>query len=174
MARGRVLLFVGVLLVSAGCDQATKRLAIDRLDGAPPISLAGDAVRFELTANPGGFLSLGSGLPSELRRLVFLVLAPACVLLVCALALRSRSVSAAAMAGLGLVAGGGLGNWLDRLQAGAVTDFVSLGVGGLWTGIFNLADVAVVAGVVWLACARSDGPSQRSPSERPEAEGPER
>ena len=55
--------------------------------------------------------------------------------------------------GLGLVAGGGVANWIDRLVAGAVTDFVSLGVGGLRTGIFNLADLSVLAGVAVLLLA---------------------
>ena len=36
------------------------------------------------------------------------------------------------------------------LHDGAVTDFVSIGVGSLRTGIFNLADLAVVAGVCLL------------------------
>jgi lipoprotein signal peptidase len=50
------LAFAAVLLFSAGCDQATKRIAVDQLAASPPISLAGDLVRFELAANPGGFL----------------------------------------------------------------------------------------------------------------------
>ena len=33
------------------------------------------------------------------------------------------------------------------MNGGAVTDFVSLGFGPLRTGIFNVADVAVIAGV---------------------------
>jgi len=160
--RTRALVFVAVLLLSVGCDQATKRLAVDRLDGAPPISLAGDVIRFQLTANPGGFLSLGAHLPPSLQRVVFVVIVPVCLVLVCALALRSRALSVLALAGLGLVVGGGLGNWLDRVrEAGAVTDFVSLGVGSLRTGIFNVADVAIVAGVVLLSLARSGGGSDR-------------
>jgi signal peptidase II len=159
MRRRHVLVFVAVLLFSAGCDQATKQLAIDRLAGAAPISLAGDAVRFELAANPGGFLSLGARLPEAARRVVFVVAVPAALLVVCGLALRSRSLSALAAAGLGLVAGGGIGNWLDRvLDAGVVTDFVSVGVGGLRTGIFNVADVAVMAGVALLLLARPGDP----------------
>lgn len=159
MRRRHLLLFLGVLLFSAGCDQATKRIAFDRLAGAPPVSLAGDAVRFELAANPGGFLSLGARLPGEARRLVFVVLVPATLLVVCALVLRSRTVSALAVTGLGLVVGGGIGNWLDRLlRDGAVTDFVSVGLGGLRTGIFNVADVAVMAGVALLLFARTDDP----------------
>lgn len=157
--RGRTLVFVTVLLLAVGCDQATKQIALERLDGAPPISLAGDAIRFELAANTGGFLSLGAGLPPAWQRLVFVVFVPACLLVVVALVLRSRVVSAAAMAGLGLVVGGGLGNWLDRVGAGAVTDFVSVGVGGLRTGIFNVADVAIIAGVLLLALVRSEGPA---------------
>lgn len=156
MRRRLLLVFAAVLLFSVGCDQATKRLAIDRLEGAAPISLAGDAVRFELAANPGGFLSLGAQLPEAVRRVVFVVAVPVALLVVCGLALRSRSLSALAAVGLGLVAGGGIGNWLDRVvTAGHVTDFVSVGVGGLRTGIFNVADVAVMAGVALLLLARS-------------------
>lgn len=157
-----LLAFAAVLVFAAGCDQATKRIAVDRLAAAPPLSLAGDVVRFELAANPGGFLSLGAQLPDGARRLVFVALVPALLLGLCALALRARPVSAGTAAALGLVAGGGLGNWLDRVREGAVTDFVSLGVGGLRTGIFNVADVAVIAGVLLLAFARAgDGPERR-------------
>jgi signal peptidase II len=161
----RALLFVALLVASAGCDQATKRLAIERLDGVPPISLAGDTVRFELRANTGGFLSLGDGLPRGLQRLVFVGLVPLVLLLVCVLTLRSGALSAQAVAGLGLVAGGGLGNWLDRVgEAGAVTDFVSIGLGGLRTGVFNVADVAIVAGIVLLALARCGPEPERTPA----------
>lgn len=164
--RRSLLFFIAVLVFAAGCDQATKQLAIDRLAGAPPVSLAGDAVRFELAANPGGFLSLGARLPLTARRVVFLALVPALVLLAAVLALRSRGLSAHAVAGLGLMAGGGFGNWIDRaVHAGVVTDFVSLGCGGLRTGIFNAADVAIVAGALLLACTRSG-----IAAERPEAE----
>jgi len=165
----RALVFVALLLASVGCDQATKRLAIERLEGAPPISLVGDTVRFELRANTGGFLSLGAGLPAPLQRVVFVGLVPLVLLVVCALALRAGPLSAQAVAGLGLVAGGGLGNWLDRVRdAGAVTDFVSIGLGGLRTGVFNGADVAIVVGIVLLALARS-GRAPEAGAPAPEA-----
>lgn len=47
----------------------------------------------------------------------------------------------------GLLAGGALGNLADRIRADAVTDYVQV---GSWPA-FNLADVAVTAGVVVLA-----------------------
>jgi signal peptidase II len=151
--RARGLVFLATLLASAGCDQAAKHVAREVLAGIPAVSLAADTVRFELALNPGGFLSLGAGLPEEVRSLFFLVVVPLGLLLVCVLLLRAGPLSGATLVGLGLVAGGGVANWIDRLVAGAVTDFVSLGVGGLRTGIFNVADVSVLAGVAALLLA---------------------
>ena len=45
---------------------------------------------------------------------------------------------------VGLLAGGALGNLLDRLAAGEVTDYIHI---GSWPA-FNLADIAITAGVV--------------------------
>jgi signal peptidase II len=49
--------------------------------------------------------------------------------------------------GLGLVVGGALGNAYDRFAYGAVADFFHFHLGGFHWYIFNLADVAIVAGV---------------------------
>lgn len=164
-----LLIFVVVLFFSAGCDQAVKQLATDRLGDGSPVSLAGDTVRFELATNSGGFLSLGADLPPALRRILFVALVPVSVLLVAFLMIRSGSVSAPAIAGLGLFVGGGLGNWIDRVvHDGAVTDFVSVGVAGLRTGIFNVADVCIVAGMLLLACATS-GTTGPRPRDGPDA-----
>ena len=166
MTRCRVLLFVVALFASAGCDHATKRLAREMLAETPAVSLAADTVRFELAFNPGGFLSFGASLPAAVRSLFFLAVVPLGLLLVCILLFRAGPLPGGALVGLGLVAGGGLANWIDRLvHGGAVTDFVSLGLGGLRTGIFNVADVSVMAGVaVLLLASRGHG---RAPKTTP-------
>jgi signal peptidase II len=51
---------------------------------------------------------------------------------------------------VGLLIGGALGNGLDRLTMGGVIDYVSLHAFGFYWYIFNIADVAIVAGVVGL------------------------
>jgi signal peptidase II len=51
---------------------------------------------------------------------------------------------------LGLLIGGALGNALDRAIQGAVVDFVALHAFGFRWYVFNLADAAIVAGVVGL------------------------
>jgi signal peptidase II len=52
--------------------------------------------------------------------------------------------------GLGLIIGGAIGNAIDRLWLGGVADFYSLHAFGFYWYVFNIADVAIVAGVVAL------------------------
>ena len=59
----------------------------------------------------------------------------------------SRPVTAAAV---GLILGGALANAFDRAAYGAVADFFSFHLGSFEWYIFNLADVAIVAGVALL------------------------
>lgn len=51
---------------------------------------------------------------------------------------------------LGLIAGGAIGNAIDRLHLGGVADFFSLHIGDFYWYVFNIADVAIVAGVAGL------------------------
>jgi signal peptidase II len=53
-------------------------------------------------------------------------------------------------ASLGLIIGGALANALDRLHLGGVADFFSLHAFGFYWYVFNIADVAIVAGVIGL------------------------
>ena len=52
--------------------------------------------------------------------------------------------------GMGLVLGGAIGNFIDRLVHGAVVDFLALHFGTFNAFIFNMADAAITAGVIWL------------------------
>ena len=58
-----------------------------------------------------------------------------------------RSLRPVTVAAIGLVIGGALANVLDRLIHGAVADFFQLHWGDWTWYVFNLADVAIVAGV---------------------------
>jgi signal peptidase II len=51
---------------------------------------------------------------------------------------------------LGAVVGGAVGNVIDRLRFGAVVDFADAWIGGWHWYVFNLADAAIVLGVVAL------------------------
>lgn len=51
---------------------------------------------------------------------------------------------------LGLIIGGALGNLVDRLLYGFVVDFINFFVGSFSWYVFNIADAAVVIGIVWI------------------------
>ncbi|MGI9406921.1 MAG: signal peptidase II [Hyphomicrobiaceae bacterium] len=51
---------------------------------------------------------------------------------------------------LGLIIGGAIGNAIDRVRLGGVFDYISFHVGDFYWYIFNIADVAIVAGVAGL------------------------
>ncbi len=62
----------------------------------------------------------------------------------------ARSTNKLGALALGLVLGGGVGNLIDRLVHGAVADFISFHAIGYYWYVFNIADAAIVAGVVGL------------------------
>lgn len=143
----RVVLVLSILLSCVACDQTFKEAAERKLAFSDPVHLFGGVVRLEYAENLGAFLSFGADLAEPLRFLLFVVLA-ALGLAACLVVLfRGRRWPPGTVAGLSLIVGGGLGNLIDRLlQDGAVIDYVSVGVGPLRTGIFNLADVAILTG----------------------------
>ena len=61
-----------------------------------------------------------------------------------------RATRASEATAYGLIAGGALGNVIDRMRFGAVTDFLDFHLGTYHWPAFNLADVAVVTGAALL------------------------
>jgi signal peptidase II len=130
-------------------DQWTKHLARETLMHDTPRRIG--IVTLLYTENRGAFLSLGSNLSEELRTAVFDgvvaigLLAALVVLFSDGMKRRFDDVA------LALIIAGGIGNLIDRLRfQGLVTDFLYVAVGPLHTGVFNIADMAITFGVIWL------------------------
>lgn len=145
----RVFLIAVMLLACVGCDQTTKSLARAHLQNRPTLSLFGDTLRLQYTENPGAFLSLGASLPPNWRRAVFTAGGMALVAAALLYALFVARLSLVQIVAVALICGGGIGNLVDRLYYdGRVADFLNVGAGSLRTGIFNVADMALMAGLV--------------------------
>lgn len=132
-----------IILVVAAIDQATKAIMLAWLDPGVPVPVIGDWFRFLLLFNPGAAFSMG-----EDSTWLFTTIQLAFVTGVAIAAPRIRDRWQAL--GLALIAGGALGNLIDRLFRepgfwfGHVVDFIS--VGGF--AVFNIADSAITVGVV--------------------------
>lgn len=149
----RAALLCLLLAATAGCDRVTKHLAVTNLSGSPGQSYLGDTVRLDYHENPGGFLSAGATWRPEVRTAVFQIANGLFLIATLFLAVRSKW-SRLATVGLVFFIGGGLSNLIDRVAIGTVIDFMNIGIGPWRTGIFNVADVAIMAGVALLIIDR--------------------
>ena len=121
-------------------DQGTKAIAtslVDRGDRSEVLPF----LAFENVRNKGVAFGLGGDISAVLIGATIVVL----VGVLAFLALRGKS-GALAWLPAALLIGGALGNLADRVREGAVTDWIDL---PLWP-TFNLADVAIVVGVLLL------------------------
>ncbi len=139
--------FIGHLVI----DQWTKQLATAHLKGVPRQSWLGDTFRLEYATNEGAFLSLGANLPPTARYWVLTIGVGLLLLSLCIYALASKKLALTEVAGYALIASGGFSNWVDRARfEGSVVDFMNMGLGSLRTGVFNVADLAIIAGIAVL------------------------
>jgi len=149
--RRRVVLLV-IILVTIAIDQQTKVMARASLMNAYPKHYAGGVLTLLYTENPGAFLSLGSNLPANVRHLIFDGLVSVGLLVAVFVLFTGRMQPGPDDVAIALIIGGGVGNLIDRFRLGGrVTDFIYLQAGPLHTGVFNIADMAITGGVLWLA-----------------------
>jgi signal peptidase II len=124
-------------------DQLTKSLALSALSSGEKVPILDGVLSLRLARNPGGIFGLLPG-----AEIFFVALTAVVVTLVIVWGVRSGEYPIL----FGLVAGGGLGNLLDRILRepaflrGHVVDFIEL---PFWP-TFNIADTAISIGVVLL------------------------
>jgi signal peptidase II len=161
MPHRRVVIFAAILVLVVALDQGSKAWA-----RTLPVSPAGCDVpadliargcrgipqpliegywEWELAFNTGAAFSSFPGSPLVLGAL-------ACVALIAlgAMAWRARPEQRLRRISLAMLGGGALGNLIDRVRDGAVTDFVRWRIGDARWPIFNVADVALIVGVALL------------------------
>ncbi len=144
----RSLIILTLVLLNAGCDQVSKSIVRDRLAYNEEIELVSKRVILTKVENTGAFLSLGSTLPPVLKNIVLLGLPVVVMLLSLGFVLTNQTIHRGMVVGLSFIIGGGIGNTLDRIAYGSVTDFLHIDFHLFRTGIFNFADVSITLGVI--------------------------
>ncbi|QIP18038.1 signal peptidase II [Spirosoma aureum] len=142
----RILLIVFTVLVNIGCDQVSKKVVRAKISYGESIRLLDNHFTVTKVENTGAFLSLGESLPPFLKQLLLLILPLIAISLGFAYLLVKFKTPRLFVIGACFVIGGGIGNMIDRMAYGSVTDFLHISFGIFQTGIFNMADVSVMLG----------------------------
>ncbi|MBS1120492.1 MAG: lipoprotein signal peptidase [Deltaproteobacteria bacterium] len=156
----RAVIFVAMLVLTLAVDQSTKvwartlpvsspgcgvaELAAHRCGGVPQPVIAG-YWDWELAVNDGAAFSSFRG-----SRIVLTALAMVALVSLGIMAARTKPEQRMKQFALAAIAGGALGNLIDRVRDGGVTDFVRWHIEDHRWPVFNVADVALVIGVAVL------------------------
>ena len=147
----KVGLLILMLVLFVGCDRLTKNIAREELASSAGFSYFHGLIQLEYTENSGSFMSLGSDLPRIVRQSVHLFSAAVVVTGLVLVGAHVQRIAPKTLAGLTLLLAGASGNLWDRFfNDGRVIDFIMIDVGRAHTGVFNLADIFITAGVLVL------------------------
>ena len=142
---------ITILLLAGGLsvllDRLTKNWAVANIKGQGSTSYLNDYFRLVYAENTGAFLSLGSGLSDGWRTWVLSILPVVVLLYVLYVILFSKQLGNWQAYAFSFILGGGASNIVDRIMQGSVVDFMNMGIGTLRTGIFNVADMAIMTGL---------------------------
>lgn len=190
-----VAVFMLVTLITIAADLGLKAYAFHNVAGTPvtidpsdtgyfgvpphePTALVPGILNLQLTVNDGAIFGMGGG-----SRWVFIAVSLVAIVVVCRIFWRSPAGAVAMHVALALILAGALGNLYDRIRFAAVRDMLHLfpgidlpwgltwpgGATGLYPWVFNLADVALLFGVITVLCATWR--SERHPPEAEKAPG---
>jgi signal peptidase II len=138
-------IFIIVLIIgNIGCDQATKQMAIDNLKNEPQVSYCENTFILTYAENPGAFYGNGANLKEPVKSLILIVLPVVALGFLLVYSFKTGWSEAIAFS---FVLGGGISNIFDRIAYGKVVDFMNMGIGDFRTGIFNVADMAIMFGM---------------------------
>jgi signal peptidase II len=135
-----VLLLTGLAILVG--DQLTKALVIANVALGERVRVLGDLVQVWHAQNRGAAFSLLQG-----GSILFLAVSILSLGMVAYFhrSLRDRALWVHLV--LGVILGGTLGNFVDRLRQGYVTDWLSVGFGETRWPTFNVADSSIVVGI---------------------------
>jgi signal peptidase II len=155
--------FAWAALVTVLVDLLTKLIAEATLLRTPGIPVFGDWFQLRLVYNQGAAFGLHVG---PYSRWIFFTVALIAVFVLTRMSRTSPIGDRFRQLALGLVAGGAIGNLIDRVRSPrGVVDFLDVGIGSLRWPTFNVADIAVSCGAIALAISL-----WREDARRPEPE----
>jgi signal peptidase II len=163
--RSKVQLFVGIIVPVVLLDAVTKFLVQENMRLYQQIEIVGDYFRLTYIHNPGAAFGIHLGAHS---RIIFLVLSLVALVALAAMYWSTPAADKVRLTAISLICAGAVGNLIDRVRSEqGVVDFLDVGFGDLRWPVFNVADIAVTTGAIFLALSlwqedqEPDGPDAR-------------
>ena len=152
-----------LVLITVILDQLTKMLIVQSLQLYESVEIIPGFFNLVYVTNSGAAFSLLADVDSPWRHYFFLGVGMLAVIGMSFAAWKLAAVNRYYSIALGMIAGGAIGNLLDRLRFGAVVDFLDVYVGRYHWPAFNVADSAICVGAaVFLAINLLEARAERS------------
>ena len=132
------------------------------------VSVLGDSLRFSYATNAGAAFGVLQQ-QTSIFVLAAVIVLPAIVYIYGTLTDEPWYIKLS----LGLLLGGTLGNFVDRLRTGYVVDFIDAGIGSARWPSFNIADSSFVVGTIVIAAYIIFAPHKERAEEAPRAKAPD-
>ncbi len=158
--------YVLISLVILGLDQITKAAVAARIPLHTSVTVIDGFFDLTHVKNRGAAFGLFASVESPFRALLLNAVAFAVFVGILIYAFKSSPGSTRLQIGLALILGGAVGNLMDRIRFGSVTDFLDFSLGSYRWPAFNVADSAITIGVCLLALDIWKTPHPTTP-ERP-------
>ena len=139
--------FIGIILAVIGLDQATKMWIFHNFALHESKMVIPELFHLTYLTNNGAAFSMLAGQPALWRQIFFMGAAGAALVFIWLAQKSFGRSSALYTAALALIAGGALGNLIDRIRFGFVIDFIDVFFGSHHFPAFNIADSAITVGV---------------------------
>jgi len=143
-----LVLSLFILLFIIALDQYTKILTVNSFALYESLEIVPGFFSLTYLTNKGAAFGFLAGVDSAWRHYFFLILASVALVLLLGAWFRLRKEHRFYGPALALIAGGAIGNVIDRVRLGAVVDFLDFYVAGHHWPAFNVADSAILVGVV--------------------------
>ncbi|HEX7049029.1 MAG TPA: signal peptidase II [Longimicrobiales bacterium] len=146
---GKSSLFLAITLGIVALDFLTKRLIQQHFHLYEQVEVIGEYLRLTFIYNPGAAFGIHLG---PYSRTIFLVLSVVALVALAAMYWATPAWDRVRLTAISLICAGALGNLVDRVRSHrGVVDFLDVGIGNLRWPVFNVADVAVTMGAIFLA-----------------------
>jgi signal peptidase II len=146
---GKAWLFLGIVTAIVAVDYITKRLVQQSFHLYQQVEVIGDYLRLTYIYNPGAAFGIHLG---PYSRVIFLVLSVVALIALAGMYWVTPERDRVRLTSISLICAGAIGNLVDRIRSHrGVVDFLDVGIGDLRWPVFNVADIAVTTGAIFLA-----------------------